>query len=203
MPPRDPRPRRVAGPSASGVRADGAAALPVLSTRDVVLRAVRPGDLPRWLAYLQQEPVRQHISWRPGSVDDLAEFVESTTLASGARQIRFAIARAADDALVGTVGLHSIVREHRVAEIAYDLDPACWGRGLATAACQAVLAWARTQGLHRIQASVLDGNLASARVLQRCQFSQEGLMRGCRWVDGVPRDVRLFSHLPTDDSAAR
>lgn len=177
-------------------------ALPTLALHEAMLRPVRSSDLPTWLAYLISEPVRAGISWRPGSVEDLAEFVDSTALSSGARQIRFAIARTSDDALIGTVGLHSVVRAHRVAEIAYDLDPRCWGRGLATAACRAVLTWSRAQGLHRIQATVLDSNLASRRVLARCRFRQEGLMRACRWVDGSPRDLLLFSHLPAGEVRA-
>lgn len=205
MSPDDPgapraRDATAARPGRGGAPADPG--LPVLAGLQAVLRPVRPTDLPKWLAYLQSEPVRRCISWRPGSVGDLAEFVESTSLASGSRQIRFAMALASDDSLIGTVGLHSIIREHRVAEMAYDLDPACWGRGLATAACQAVLRWSRGQGLHRIQAAVLDGNLASRRVLERCDFQQEGLMRACRWVDGAPRDLLLFSHLPAGDDHA-
>lgn len=172
--------------------------LPSLDVDGLVLRPVRSSDLPGWLDYLQSAPVREGISWRPRRVADLEAFVDATDVEHAPGQIRFAMARQADDALVGTVGLHSIVREHRVAEVAYDLHPAHWGRGWASAACAGMLRWARAQGLYRIQATVLAHNLASQRVLGRCGFRREGVLRGYRWVDGAPRHALLFSSIPGD-----
>lgn len=161
----------------------------------VHLRAIQEADLPHWLNYLQKDPVRQGISWRPQGTQDLAEFVNSTDVHRAGAQVRFAIARMADDTLLGTVGLHSISIPHRSAEVAYDLQPDAWGQGFATAACRAVVAWAMAQGLYRIQATVLVGNRASVRVLERSGFELEGRLRGCRWVEGAARDALIYSCL--------
>ena len=160
------------------------------------LRPVQESDLPRWLDYLRSDAVRQGISWRPQSTQELGEFVQATDLQKPHSQVRFAIARADDDTMLGSIGLHSISLAHRSADVGYDIAPDQWGKGLATAACRAVVAWARLQGLVRIQATVLPDNLASLRVLERAGFAPEGRLRKYRWIEGRARDVLVYSHLP-------
>jgi len=161
-----------------------------------VLRPIQPHDLPRWLGYLRTDAVRQRISWRPRSTHELQEFVCSTDLHGPAPQVRFAIARAEDDAMLGSIGLHSISRRHRSAELGYDISPDHWGQGLATAACRAIVAWARREGFVRIQATVLMGNEASLRVLERAGFERQGCLRQCRWIDGRACDVLIYGNVP-------
>lgn len=142
--------------------------------------------------------MRNGISWRPKHVVELEEFVDATSLDRSTGQVRFAVARQSDDSLIGTVGLHSFARQHRSAEVAYDVHPVCWGRGVATAACEAMTRWAQSSGIFRIQATALEDNIASIRVLQRCKFRHEGTLRGYRWVDGAPRTSLMFSSIPED-----
>lgn len=160
------------------------------------LRAIEETDLMHWLGYLRSDAVRRGISWRPQSTHELREFVRATDLQRPLSQVRFAIARTDDDTLLGTIGLHSISRAHRSAEVGYDIAPDQWGQGLATAACRAIVAWAQLQGLVRIQATLLIGNHASLRVLERAGFEQEGRLRKYRWIDGQACDVLVYSHLP-------
>ncbi|WP_349816792.1 GNAT family N-acetyltransferase [Acidovorax sp. SUPP2522] len=161
------------------------------------LRPIQNADLPRWLSYLRTDAVRQGISWRPQCTDELCEFVDSTNLHRTGTQVRFAIARTADDAMLGSIGFHSISLAHRSAEIAYDLHPDEWGQGLATAACRSVVGWGLRQGLTRIQSTVLSGNQPSLRVLQRSGFEFEGRLRKYRWVDGMAHDALMYSYLQT------
>jgi RimJ/RimL family protein N-acetyltransferase len=53
-----------------------------------------------------------------------------------------------------------------------------------------------TRGYVRIQATTLETNAASARVLHKCGFEREGLMRNFRAVRGRPRDFWLYSIIP-------
>ena len=86
-----------------------------------------------------------------------------------------------------------------VAEIAYDLCPSHWGRGIAHAICTSVTAWAFVQyGFLRVQATVLTSNARSARVLVACGYQYEGLLRSYRMVRGTPGDFVLYSRLATD-----
>ncbi len=51
----------------------------------------------------------------------------------------------------------------------------------------------RQQRLYRLQASVLDSNSASARVLQKNGFTEEGIQRAAVFKRGVLHDLRLFA----------
>jgi ribosomal-protein-alanine N-acetyltransferase len=87
------------------------------------------------------------------------------------------------DELCGAVGLH-VERTHNHAELGYWIGVPYWGRGYATEAAAAVIRYGfDTLDLHRIQASVLAGNPASARVLLKVGMRLEGSLRDhvCKW----------------------
>ena len=54
----------------------------------------------------------------------------------------------------------------------------------------------RDGGWVRIQATVLEANLASRRVLDKCGFAFEGTLRNLRIVRGRPSDFLLYATVP-------
>jgi [ribosomal protein S5]-alanine N-acetyltransferase len=106
----------------------------------------------------------------------------------------FAI-RTGDDALIGGCGLNDfeIGKSHR-AEVGYWLAKPFWGRGIMTAVVQRVCEHAFEKfDLVKIIAHVVTHNPASARVLEKCGFVQEGLLRKHFLKDGQFIDVKLFA----------
>ena len=92
------------------------------------------------------------------------------------------------------------MREHGSrGEIAYDVVRARWRQGVMAEVLPAVLHYGfATLGLHRIEATVTPGNVASVRLLQRLGFRREGLLRGHGYWKGGFQDVELFARLSTD-----
>jgi ribosomal-protein-alanine N-acetyltransferase len=89
---------------------------------------------------------------------------------------RFAIT--VRDELCGAVGPH-VERAHKHAELGYWIGVPQWGLGYATEAAAAVIRYGfGTLDLHRIHASVLAGNPASARVWLKVGMRLEGRLRG-------------------------
>ena len=173
--------------------------LPVSSHPDVLLRALEPADVPRWFAYLSQHKVFEHTSWDLRSADDLMRYADAVAARQPDTLVRFAIACRATNALIGTAGFHSVSSANRTAELAYDLSPAHWGRGIATAVGATLTEWALAQaGLQRVQATVLQSNQRSMRVLERCGFRREGLLRRYRLVRGTPGDFWMYARLAGD-----
>ncbi len=102
-----------------------------------------------------------------------------------------------DDALVGTIGFPVISWPFRTAGVAYDFHPAWFGRGMATRCCRAVTDWAIGRlGFVRVQATTLDTNLASRRVIEKSGFVYEGTLKNLKMVRGTPRDFHLFARTP-------
>jgi RimJ/RimL family protein N-acetyltransferase len=112
---------------------------------------------------------------------------------------RLVIIDEATGALAGTVGFHTISDVHKSAEIAYDLSPAYWGRGIATAVCKEITAWGFQElDLVRVQATVLETNLPSAHILEKCGYTCEGLLRSYKMVRGRPGNFKMYARLKTD-----
>jgi len=176
---------------------------PVSPIDGIALRQIEPGDSGAWYDYLRLPEVFERTSWNLGSVEDLLPILEGYLHESPTSPIRLAVVDQATGRLVGTIGLHTLSDVNRSAEIAYDFAPSHWGRGLATRLCETVAAWSfEALGLHRLQATVLVGNERSERVLARCRFRHEGLLRGYRMVRGRPGDFNIFSRLSTDEAGA-
>lgn len=169
--------------------------LPELGLEGLRLRPLREADAGDWHEYLRDEAVTRHTSWQLDGPDTLVRLIRGYGQPSESHSLRLAIVTL-DGALAGTIGLNEIAASARRAEIAYDVAPQYWRRGIATRACACVTGWAlRELGLARIQATVLDTNVASAGVLERCGFQREGLLRRYRLVRGVPRDFWMYARV--------
>ena len=168
--------------------------LPSVADAPYRLRPLTQADVTAWYDYLSIPAVVEHTSWNLKSADDLRPLVEWYLSDDPSSAIRFAIQLRSGGPLIGTIGFHTISTLNRSAEIAYDLHPAHWGRGIASACCRAVVKWGvERRGFVRVQATVLDTNTASARVLEKAGFLLEGTLRCYRIVRNQPRDFRLYS----------
>ena len=172
---------------------------PASDIEGVALRQIELTDCEAWFDYLRLPEVFERTSWNPTSVDDLRITMERYLDDDPTSSMRMAVVDQSTGRLVGTIGLHTVSDVNRSAEIAYDFAPSHWGRGLATRLCETVATWSfNALNLHRLQATVMVGNERSIRVLQRCGFRHEGLLRGFRMVRGQPGDFNIFSRLATD-----
>ena len=78
------------------------------------------------------------------------------------------------------------------------------GQGLATRAVDAVCAFAFERlGLARVEAAHVPGNAASARVLQKAGFAEEGRARAYVEIDGVRQDHILCARVDDGGRAMR
>ena len=98
--------------------------------------------------------------------------------------------------LIGNASLHRFVDASRRCELGYALAKAHWGAGYVSEALRALLGYGfATLDLNRIEADVDPRNEASARVLEKLGFRQEGYMPE-RWiVQGEPADTVYYGLL--------
>ncbi len=173
---------------------------PELSTPRLRLRAPTQDDAedmfriftdPRVFKYFGKKP--------PASVDDirakLAELAESVRTASG---IRWAITDRTTGAYLGSAGLWHWDKPHFRAEAGYELSPSHWRQGIMPEALGAILRFGFDRmSLHSVEARIHPDNRASARVLEKLGFVQEGYFRENYFNDrdGVFEDTAHFSLL--------
>jgi RimJ/RimL family protein N-acetyltransferase len=84
----------------------------------------------------------------------------------------------------------------RSAKFGYWLGEPYWGRGIMTSVVRATAAFALEQfDLVRLESPVFEWNLASMRVLEKCGFQREGVMRKSVFKDGKVIDAVLFARV--------
>jgi RimJ/RimL family protein N-acetyltransferase len=144
---------------------------------------------------IYERTLRIPFPYTDASADEWLDLVAKITQQQG-RPVHFAI-RSDDDALIGGCGFDGfqVGKSHR-AEIGYWLAKPFWGMGIMTAVVQRMCQHAFEEfGLVKITAHVFPDNPASARVLEKCGFSEEGFLRKHCLKDGQFIDARLFALL--------
>jgi ribosomal-protein-alanine N-acetyltransferase len=165
------------------------------------VRPISIEDAGAWAAYACLPEVKLHTSSTASSVEDVEREITKTLANDAAAPIRFVLQQGGQ--LAATVGFHTISPLNRTAEITYDVAPALWGQGIATAACRAATHWGlHVRGWHRVQATTVLLNAGSQRVLERCGFKREGQLRNFRVVRGEPATYWLYSALPGEVTSA-
>ena len=98
---------------------------------------------------------------------------------------------------MGSVGLHVIDGGASGVHygLGYFIRRGRWNRGYATEAVSAALGFIFAADACRVTASCLAENLSSRRVLEKCGFSQEGLMKQHTWHDGEWKDCAVYGLL--------
>lgn len=115
--------------------------------------------------------------------------------------LQWAVTLRESGTLAGVVNLHGVDEAHCCAETSYALSPAYRGAGLMPEALGAVLRFGFAQaGFNRICAEVLAGNAASVRVLEKCGFRREGILRRRYRKDGCFVDAWLYAVLSSEFS---
>ena len=106
------------------------------------------------------------------------------------------VERASGEA-AGSVGLHVIDGGAGGAHygLGYFVRRDLWNRGYATEAVAAALDYFFAEDAFRVTASCLAENLGSRRVLEKCSFSMEGLLKQHTLHDGKWKDCAVYGRL--------
>lgn len=111
----------------------------------------------------------------------------------------WAIAEEDTNELIGTCGFVSSDFFHKRIEIAYDLHPNVWGRGIMHNALKVCIVYGFEQmKIERIEAVTLPENIESIKTLKSLHFTHEGLLRKFKFFRKQMRDVESFSFTSED-----
>lgn len=174
---------------------------PILQTERLILRELSPQDVTALLRHFGNPEVVRFLDIQPIRTKEQAkEWLQwMGSFYAQKEGLRWGIALKADDTLIGTAGLHGWNRESHYAEIGYDLAAPYWGEGYATEVARALVEFGWNEmNLNRIEANVVQGNMASMRVLEKLGFRQEGVMRQRLLKGGKYYDLHFFSLLRSE-----
>jgi RimJ/RimL family protein N-acetyltransferase len=172
-------------------------AVPTLETARLRLRPFAASDAPTVAELAGDARVAAptlHIP-HPYPADLAARWIAGREAAAAeGRSYTFAIVARERGTLMGAIGIHP--EGHDRAEIGYWLGVPYWGRGYMSEAARRVTAFGFAElGLHRVQATCLPRNPASARVLEHVGMRREGLLRGYVRKGEVYEDLLIYAIL--------
>lgn len=178
---------------------------PALDTERLTLREYRASDAQAVFDIFSQDSVtRYYILETMQSLEDAEALVATrASLFEKETGIRWAIClRENEDRAIGSCGCFRLNKAFRSIEIGYDLHPAFWRQGIMTEALTAMLDFCFSDGfffrLNRVEALTEMENAASAGLLVKLGFMEEGMRREYGYWKGRYHDGRAFSLLRRD-----
>lgn len=172
---------------------------PILQSSRLVLRPIEANDAKALFDYFSKDEVTEFY--------DLPTFTtigEATALIenwqerySKGENIRWAITlKDTPGELMGTCGFHNFAKEHRRAEIGYELNPKYWRQGIMFEALTILLAFGFNElDLHRIEAFIDPENIASRYLLEKSGLNSEGVLHGYFYEKGRFVDAEIYALL--------
>ncbi|MBT3345502.1 MAG: GNAT family N-acetyltransferase [Gemmatimonadetes bacterium] len=170
-----------------------------IRTQRLLLRDFAAPDWEAVHAYASRDDVCRFMPWGPNDEDASRAYIgraldEQSQTPRETYQL--AVIETASDRLVGGVGLYIKSWQNRDGFVGYCFHSNVWGQGYATEAAGALVDAGFSQlDLHRIWSTCDDENLASARVMEKLGWQQEGLLRQDVNLRGQWRDSRLLAIL--------
>jgi RimJ/RimL family protein N-acetyltransferase len=160
----------------------------ILTTDRLCLREYVSDDWRAVLAYQSDPRYLRYYPWTQRTPEDVQAFVQRFIDWQDEQprtRFQFAIALRAGGWLIGSCGIRKETATAQQADLGYEIAPSHWGHGYATEAARAVLAFGfQDLRLHRVWASCVAENTASARVLEKLEMRREGRLRETRWMKG-------------------
>ena len=173
--------------------------IPTIKTERLVLRRIEKRDLDDIFEYSNDSEVSRYLLWSKHES-------KSETKAYLTRVIKkYKIGQFFDwgieyeGKMIGTCGFSKLDVLNDTAEIGYVLNRQFWGLGIAKEAASAIINFGfRTLSLLRIEARYIEDNLRSKRVLEKCGFTHEGVLRKSLKKNGFMKNVCTCSILSED-----
>lgn len=142
-----------------------------LTTERLLLRRSRVDDADAISAYRSDPQVHRYQGWErtdPDGVRDEIESMTSRTPGDPGGWVQFSVEERETGLLVGDVGMSPAEDEPGVIKVGYTMDPAFQGRGYATEAVAALVAYAfESLGAEVVRAFASAENVPSIRVAEK------------------------------------
>jgi [ribosomal protein S5]-alanine N-acetyltransferase len=164
---------------------------------NIILRELTEGDASAYLNYMSNSKMLPYLTDanRPDSAEEAKKEMRYWgNLFRNKQSFYWGIALREDNKLIGTAGFNTINSHHLRAEISYDLDPNYWGKGIMLKSVKNILKFADASlNLVRVQATVIVDNDASIKLLERCGFEKEGLLKKYEIVGNEYKDYYMYA----------
>jgi ribosomal-protein-alanine N-acetyltransferase len=168
---------------------------------DYILREKTIDDAKDFLEYFSSKEVSKHILCTiPQNIEEARrEVLFWRNVFYSNDGIYFAIAKKADNQMIGSIGLNNYNMQHKRIEISYDLAYQYWNKGITGLAIKELIKFGYEYfDINRIEAFMTIDNIASKNLLSKIGFTNEGILRSHRYYQEKFYDVLSFSFIKDD-----
>lgn len=175
--------------------------MPVIDCGDFYLRSITKKDYKDLFEYGSDPEVTRFLSWGPyEDIDEAKWTIDKYFLQRPSHNlpIGYAIVYKENNKMIGTIDFHTIDFANECGEIGYVLNKNYQGLGIMTKALQTMIGVGfNILNLNRIEIRHVIENTASQRVIEKCDFRYEGILRRRHFDMKISkyRDVKIYSIL--------
>jgi ribosomal-protein-alanine N-acetyltransferase len=168
---------------------------PTLETERLLLRQLASADARDAFLFLSdEENIRYYDAAPMTRLEQVEKSIERHRRRFAEQEaLRWGITLKGENRVIGNGG-YTLDAENHLATLSYILSKHYWNRGIMTEALTAMIQFGFDHLLvHRVEAQVAYPNLASARLLEKLGFQEEGRLRDRQYVNHQFVDERIFA----------
>lgn len=152
-----------------------------LASGDIIIRDISINDCNQtYLDWLKNTNINQFLEtrWIEQDIDTIKNFVKDQIESNCSYLFAITIKNGEDYRHIGNIKIGPINQHHHYSEISYFIgDENYHGKGIASKAISLISSFAFNKlGVHRIQASFYEENVASRRALEKAGYVYEGIL---------------------------
>lgn len=169
---------------------------PVIETPRLRLRPMTAADVPALYEWLPEKSVYTYWGKGPSKAEKNPELLFERE-EKATKSFHLGIAQRENDKVIGDIYVY-LIENDRMASVAIRISPTCHGRGYGTESLGAMtrFCFEHTE-LQRLWTEVDVRNTASYRMLEKCGYTREGLVRQGKMVNTYC-DYYIYAMLKTD-----
>lgn len=170
----------------------------IIETERLILKGLSPDGMKYIFENCSKDEIKRILGHRSEEDYQKEEYKHKNGYSSYNRSFElFLMIDKASDTIIGRCGIHNWNVEHNRAEIGYAMADEDYKRkGLMTEALGVIIEYGFTKmNLNRMEAIVGIGNIPSLRLMEKYNFTREGVLRQHYYASGKYEDSILFSRL--------
>lgn len=103
------------------------------------------------------------------------------------------------NAIIGSIGVHTINENNNWCEVGYNLNPYYWNKGIMTEALGLVIKYLLIDAdFNRIACKCVADNHGSYKVMEKNNMIREGIERQSKYIDGKYKDKYCYSIIKSE-----
>lgn len=167
--------------------------------KDRVFRYITEEQLPEVVDLLHKPEVEKYLWFAPITIEGFKAYCmpiiegQQKALSNGEHPVSAVFTVSENSKLLGICGISEIPDGHNIAMVGYQLTPSAWGKGVGTCCAQFLVHYAKSYlKVRKLFGDCVTENTASIKILEKCGFSFEGVIKEKYELNGKLHDNSWF-----------